>query len=90
MSHVRTNLVIPNNQRTFTAEEAETLTQQEFDALSIADQTSLFNDHRAVYDRLTGNETTPQAEESPDDSFRRRFTETVDKAISRAFGHTSE
>lgn len=57
MSYVQTTIQFPDISHGFTEEEARKLTVEEFDELPLSDQMNLFNNHRSVYDRLTGRIT---------------------------------
>lgn len=91
MSHVRTNFdFFARNIREFTTEELEQMTSEQFDALSLADQISIYNGHRDVYDRLTNkttDDTTTHTEDSRTDSqkFCDEFERRLDEALARAF-----
>lgn len=95
MSHVITTIQFPDKSHGFTVEEAEALTQAEFDALPLCELVNLYNNHRHVYDRLTGHSTdiatsstTPQ-DTTPEKAFAEEFEKIVDDAIRRAF-HLNE
>ena len=91
MSHVRTNFdFFARNIKEFTADELEKMTTAEFDALPLADQISIYNKHRDVYDVLTGKtteDTTTHAEDGRSDSqrFCDEFEKRLDEALARAF-----
>lgn len=91
MSHVRTNFnIFARNTREYSVAELETMTTAEFDALPLADQISIFNQHRDVYDVLTGkntDDTTTHTEDSRTDSqkFCDEFERRLDEALARAF-----
>ena len=97
MSYVQTTIQFPDISHGFTEEEARKLTVEEFDELPLSDQMHLFNNHRSVYDRLTGktsDATTAQdaPEPTPEDrekQFAVEFERRVDDAIRRAF-HPNE
>lgn len=68
MSHVKSNFdVFVRNIKEFTADELETMTSEQFDALPIADQIHIYNEYRSEYDRLTGR-TAPNAEDEKNDA----------------------
>lgn len=93
MSHVRTNFadIFVKNIREYTADELETMTSEQFDALPIADQIHIFNQHRDVYNRLTGkntDDTTTHTEDSTrtkEQLFADEFERRLDEALARAF-----
>lgn len=92
MSHVRTNFadIFVRNIREYTADELETMTSEQFDALPIADQISIYNGHRDAYNRLTHkttDDTTTHTEDSRTDSqkFCDEFERRLDEALARAF-----
>ena len=97
MSYVKTTIQFPDRSHGLTEEEARKLTVEEFDELPLSDQMHLFNNHRSVYDRLTGktsDATTAQdaPEPTPEDrekQFAVEFERRVDDAIRRAF-HPNE
>lgn len=76
--------------RDYTDAELETMTTSQFDQLPLADQVSIYNKHRADYDRLTGR-TAPKAEETKTDAqrFADEFEQRVDEALRRNF-HLNE
>lgn len=91
MSHVRTNFdVFMRNIREYNNEELEQMTSEQFDALPLSDQISIYNGHRDVYNRLTGKtteDTTTHTEDSRSDSekFVDEFERRLDEALARAF-----
>lgn len=97
MSYVKTTIQFPDISHGFTEEEARKLTVEEFDELPLSDQMHLFNNHRSVYDRLTGKSNDDTAlqnapEPTPEDrekQFADKFERVVDNAIHRAF-HPNE
>lgn len=87
MSFVRSNIdAFAKEVRDYTADEVAEMTTEQFDKLPLSDQISIYHNHRAEYDRLTGHT-------SPDAVGNRNVTEKaideyerlVDGAISRAF-----
>lgn len=97
MSYVKTTIQFPDRSHGLTEEEARKLTVEEFDELPLSDQMHLFNNHRSVYDRLTGKSNDDTAlqnapEPTPEDrekQFADEFERVVDNAIHRAF-HPNE
>lgn len=91
MTHVKSNFdIFVRNIREYTADELETMTTAEFDALPLSDQVSIYNGHRDVYDRLTGkttDDTTTHTEDGRSDSqrFCDEFERRLDEALARAF-----
>lgn len=63
MSYLRTNFdsLLKSNSREYKDSEVETMTEKEFDELPLCDQISIFHNHRAEYDRLTGRITEDNA-----------------------------
>lgn len=91
MSYLKSNIdIFAKEVRAYTADEVAEMTTEQFDKLPLSDQISIFHNHRAEYDRLTGH-TSPDAvgnrtvTEKAIDEFER----LVDGAISRAF-HPNE
>ena len=91
MSHVKTNFhVFTQSARDFSIAELESMTVEQFDALPLSDQISIYNNHRDAYDRLTGRateDTTAHTEDSRTDAqiFADSFEARIDAVISRAF-----
>lgn len=59
MSYLRTNFdsLLESNVREYTADEVAEMTTEQFDALPLSDQISIFHNHRDAYNRLTGRIT---------------------------------
>lgn len=93
MSYVQSNIRFIDKSHGFTAEEAEKLTQEQFDQLPLCEVMNLYNNHRHVYDRLTGKQTATETATTPQDTpqesdaerFAREFEKRVDEIITRAF-----
>ena len=91
MSHVRTNFdIFVRNVREYNAEELEQMTSEQFDALPLSDQISIYNGHRSEYDRLTGRaeDTTTHTEDSTrtkEQIFADEFEKRLDETLARAF-----
>jgi len=87
MSYVKSNInVFGGFARDYTIAELETMTVEQFDKLPLADQVNIYNTHKDVYDRLTGN-TVPSAEDSRTEAeaFADTFEQRVSDIITRAF-----
>ena len=85
---------IPNKGHHFTDEEAETLTVEAFDKLSLSDQLNLFESHRSVYDRLVNGNSADNTEATTDtrtdaERFCDEFEERLDRALHNVF-HANE
>ena len=92
MSYLRTNFdsLLKSNSREYKDSEVETMTEKEFDELPLCDQISIFHNHRAEYDRLTG-QTPPDAVDNKTVTEKAvdEYEMLVDRAIARAF-HPNE
>ena len=68
MSYVRSNFdsLFKSNAREYSDEEVAKMTVSEFDALPLADQISIFHNHRDAYNRLTGRITEDTAPNASD------------------------
>ena len=88
MSYLRTNFdsLLKSNSREYKDSEVETMTEKEFDELPLCDQISIFHNHRAEYDRLTGH-TSPDAvgNRTVTEKAIDEYEKLVDDAITRAF-----
>ena len=94
MSYLRSNIdIFAKEVRDYTADEVAEMTKEQFEELPLSDQISIYHNHRAEYNRLTGRaETTePTAEDTRSDAqrFADEFEQRVDDAIRRAF-HPNE
>lgn len=92
MSYVQSNIQFPDRSHGFTEAEAEALTQEKFDKLPICDQISLYNNHRGIYDKLTGKQTANDTDTQADaktkvEDFATEFERIVDNAFIRVLGH---
>ena len=87
MSYVVSNLQVPEKPFTLDADAVENLTVEEFDNLSLSDQIHIYNQHRDVYDVLTGRTAPKKAEETKTDAqrFCDEFEARVDEALKRNF-----
>ena len=86
MSFVKSNFdVFTKSVRDFSADEVATMTTEQFDALTLSDQISIYNNHRAEYDRLTGH-TAPSTEDTRTDA--EKFCDTFERRVDRAITHT--
>lgn len=88
MSHVRTNFdsLLESNVREYSADEVAEMSAEQFDELPLNDQISIFHNHRAEYDRLTG-QTPPKTVDDRTASQKAidEYERLVDEAIRRAF-----
>lgn len=87
MSFVRSNIdAFAREVRDYTADEVAKMTTEQFDALPLSDQISIFHNHRDAYNRLTG-QTPPDAVDSRTASQKAvdEYERLVDDAINRAF-----
>ena len=88
MSYVRSNFdsLFKSNAREYSDEEVAKMTVSEFDALPLADQISIYHNHRDAYDRLTG-QTPTEVEDNKTVTEKAidEFENLVDDAIARAF-----
>ena len=88
MSHVKTNIdtFFVSNAREYTTDEVAEMTTEQFDALPLSDQISVYNNHRAEYDRLTGR-TAPSAKDSRTEAeaFADTFEQRVDDILQKNF-----
>ena len=88
MSYLRTNFdsLLKSNSREYKDSEVETMTEKEFDELPLCDQISIFHNHRAEYDRLTGH-TAPDAvgKRTVTEKAIDEYEKLVDDAITRDF-----
>ena len=88
MSYLRTNFdsLLKSNSREYTADEVAEMTTEKFDALPLYDQISIYHNHRAEYDRLTGH-TSPDAVDNRTASQKAidEYEKLVDDAITRSF-----
>ena len=94
MSYLRSNIdIFAREVRDYTADEVQKMTTKQFEELPLSDQISIYHNHRAEYDRLTGRDKTaePTAEDTRSDAqrFADEFEKRVDDAIRRAF-HPNE
>lgn len=92
MSFVVSNLQVPEKPFTLDADAVEKLTVEEFDNLSLSDQIHVYNQHRDIYDRMTGRTAPkPKAEDKKSDAqrFADEFEARVDEALKRNF-HPNE
>lgn len=94
MSYVRSNIdIFAREVRDYTADEVVKMTTKQFEELPLSDQISIYNNHRAEYDRLTSGDKTaePSTEDTRSDSerFADEFEKRVDDALRRAF-HPNE
>lgn len=92
MQYYKSNLVFPDRSHGFTDAEAEALTQEKFDQLPICDQISLYNNHRGIYDKLTGKQTANDTDTQADaktkaEDFADSFEKLIDDAFIRVCGH---
>lgn len=90
MSHVKSNFnVFAKEVRDFSIDELATMTTEQFDALPLSDQISIYNNHRAEYDRLTGKATEDATATEDTRTKAQRFADTfeqrIDAIITRAF-----
>lgn len=62
MSYIKSNIdVFAREVRDYTVDEVAEMTTEQFDALPLSDQISIYHNHRAEYDRLTGRITEDNA-----------------------------
>lgn len=87
MSYLKSNIdIFAKEVRAYTADEVAEMTTEQFDKLPLSDQISIFHNHRAEYDRLTG-QTPPESVDSRTASQKAvdEYERLVDDAINRAF-----
>ena len=94
MSYLKSNIdIFAREVKDYTADEVQKMTTKQFEELPLSDQISIYHNHRAEYDRLTGRAKTaePTAEDTRSDAqrFADEFEKRVDDAIRRAF-HPNE
>lgn len=92
MSYLRTNFdsLLESNVREYTADEVAEMSAEQFDALPLSDQISIFHNHRDAYNRLTGQTPPePTGNKTVTEKAVDEYEMLVDRAIARAF-HPNE
>ena len=97
MSYVISNLNVPYRGHDFSAEEVSAMNAEQFDRLTIEEQTFIYNTYPSEYDRLNGNSadnteaTTDATTDTRTDEqrFYDEFEERLDRALHNAF-HANE
>lgn len=87
MSYLKSNIdIFAKEVRAYTADEVAEMTTEQFDKLPLSDQISIFHNHRAEYDRLTG-QTPPKTVDNRTVTEKAidEYERLVDDAITRAF-----
>lgn len=90
MSHVKSNFnVFVKAVREYNDQEVKSMTAEQFDALPLADQVSIYNRFPDQYNRLTGRaagESAPGTEDKRSDA--ERFADTFEQRINDAITRT--
>ena len=88
MSFVRSNIdAFAKEVRDYTADEVAEMTTEQFDALPLSDQISIFHNHRDAYNRLTGQTapSDPQTEQKSDKERAKTAVDEYEKMLDRIF-----
>lgn len=93
MSYVISNLDVPYRGHDFSAEEISAMNAEQFDRLTIEEQTFIYNTYPSEYDRLNGNsvDNTEATTDTRTDEqrFYDEFVERLDMALHNVF-HANE
>ena len=89
MSHVKSNFnVFVKAVREYNDQEVKSMTAEQFDALPLADQVSIYNHFPDQYDRLTGRAAEECAPGEDNRSHAERFADTFEQRINDAITRT--